>query len=338
MRQVTFWAYPQCIASGIAGPIDVLLTANVVWSMRRRRAGPLFSWRVASLRGEPVRTAAGVVLAADEVLGTGPIPDVLFMPGMAADGIEGLRRNIATLKPHLDFMLPLHQVGVTLAANCSASFLLAEAGLLDGRAATTHWSLANEFRARYPKACLQPGQILTEQDGVLCSGAATAYLDLALRIVEKFGGRELAADVAKLLLIDANRSAQMPRPGAALQDHFSAESDALVGKSLRWLKRNLHRPFSMAELAGHLCCSERTVSRRFAQAMGRSPGVYLQHMRIDEARRLLETTRHSVEAVCAKVGYADTHFFRRIFKRETGFTPRDYREQQVLRKTPSANK
>jgi transcriptional regulator GlxA family with amidase domain len=103
------------------------------------------------------------------------------------------------------------------------------------------------------------------------------------------------------------------------------------------LMAHLSRDLAMmvaTAMTSHLCCSERTVSRRFAQAMGCSPGIYLQRMRIDEAKRLLETTRHSIEAVCAKVGYADTHFFRRVFKRETGLTPRDYRVQRTPRESP----
>ncbi|OGB23644.1 MAG: hypothetical protein A3I66_24330 [Burkholderiales bacterium RIFCSPLOWO2_02_FULL_57_36] len=331
MRLITIWVFEQSIASGIAGPIDVFLTANIVWAQRNKQAAPLFSWRLESVDGKPVHTASGLALSPDGPISPARMADAVLLPGMALNSVEVLLQTLDQLRPQLAALREQYQHGAIIAANCSANFLLAEAGLLDGRRATTHWCLSKAFRQRYPKVDLHPDEILTEHDRLLCSGAATAYMDLALRLVEIFAGTQVATETAKLLLIDANRTSQAPFRMAAVQDHFNKETDALVSRATRWLQKNLHKAFSLPDLARHLAVSERTVIRRFNRSLGCSPGVCLQTMRMEFAKRLLETTKLSVESVCDRVGYSDVNFFRRVFKRESGLTPSGYRQQFAQR-------
>ena len=213
-----------------------------------------------------------------------------------------------------------------VAANCSASFVLGDAGMLDGRAATTTWWLASVFRKRYPSCQLDPRAVLTEDGGVLCSGATTAYLDLALRVVQRLGGPNLASTCARFLLVDASRDSQAPFMTRTLQQQ-SAHGDELVSRAERWIHKRVGEPFSLHELARASRTSERTLLRRFQAVLGTTPLGYAQAARVEAAKGLLMTTDLAVERIGDRVGYTDTSSFRRLFKREVGVTPLAYRDR-----------
>ena len=210
--------------------------------------------------------------------------------------------------------------------SAAVSFIEAqlEAGLLDGGVATTHWAQAKTFARRYPEVDLRVSEILTEQNHILCSGAVTTSLNLALRLVEKFAGPEVAAATGKMMLIDTNRVSQS---SYASLSEAPGHSDALVARAQRWMEKSLNQGFSLSELARHLAVSERTLNRRFKLATGEAPLHHLQSLRVDVAKRLLATTGLSVEAVSARVGYSDLSTFRRLFRRETGLSPREYQRR-----------
>jgi transcriptional regulator GlxA family with amidase domain len=177
---------------------------------------------------------------------------------------------------------------------------------------------------RYPQVDLRVSEILTEQNHILCSGAVTTSLNLALRLVEKFAGSQIAAATGKMMLIDTNRVSQSSY--ASLPERAS-HSDALVARAQRWMEKSLAQGFSLAELARHLAVSERTLNRRFKLATGEAPLHYLQSLRVDVAKRLLENKGLNVDAVSARVGYSDLSTFRRLFRRETGLSPREYQRR-----------
>jgi transcriptional regulator GlxA family with amidase domain len=164
---------------------------------------------------------------------------------------------------------------------------------------------------------------LTEQNRILCSGAVTTSLNLAIRLVEKFAGAELAAATAKMMLIDTNRGSQSSYASMQQTQH----SDELVTRAQRYMEKSLQQGFNLAELARHLAVSERTLNRRFKIALGEAPLHYLQSVRVDVAKLLLETRGLNVDTVGQRVGYRDLSTFRRLFKRETGLSPREYQRR-----------
>ncbi len=332
MRQIKVWVLDNGLASGITGPIDVLVAANAIWAYQNKdKAEPLFEWRLESLDGKPVRTASGLTLNVDGPINPRTAADALLLPGIfLGNGVAFFLKALESYQPLLPALRKLHERGTVIAANCSAGFLLAESGLLDHRQATTHWYLAKAFQQRYPLVDLRPQEVITEHDRLICSGAATAYLNLALRLVEKFAGANLAAATAKMLLIDANRVSQASFKSLTVQDHLP-HADALVVKAQRWMEKRLPQSFRLADLARAMAVSERTVIRRFKQALGDTPVGYLQTMKIELAKRLLETTALSVDAISDRIGYADLSSFRRLFKRETGLSPRDYQQRFARR-------
>ena len=334
MPHIRIWVYDGILASGVAGSLDVFTAANTVWAERRRDRGsraPLLQWRIESLDGKPVQTASGQIIGVDGPINSRTRADAVVVTAPFVSHIERFFEQPERLEPLFAALHRQHQRGALLASYCTGSFILAEAGLLDGRVATTHWARAGTFAKRYPEVDLRVSEILTEQDRILCSGAVTTSLNLALRLVETFAGADVAAATGKLMLIDVNRGSQSSY--ATLPDELP-HTDALVTRAQRAMQQSLQRGFDLGALARQLAVSERTLHRRFKQATGAAPLRYLQLLRVDVAKRLFETRDLAVDAVAARVGYGDLSTFRRLFKRETGLSPRDY-QRRFTRRGPA---
>jgi transcriptional regulator GlxA family with amidase domain len=230
------------------------------------------------------------------------------------------------LAPLLAALRHQHERGTLIATYCTGAFLLAEAGLLNGRVATTHWSKRKTFNSRYPEVELRASEVLTEQDRIICSGAVTSYQNLALRVVEKLANARLAAASAKVMLIDANRVSQDSFIDFSRMDLLEHD-DQLVARAQRWMEKHLHEPFNLTRSSRHLAVSERTINRRFKLAVGEPPLKHLQTLWIEVAKRLLETRQLSIDAVSGRVGYVDMSSFRQLFKRVTGVSPGEYRRR-----------
>jgi len=332
MRHIRLWVYDGVLASGVAAVIDVLTTANMLWADAHggSRAARLFDWRVESPDGRPVRTASGQELAVDGAIAARSAADAVVVTAPFVADMPRFLGRMAALGPMLAALRRQHARGALLASYCSGSFLLAEAGLLDGCAATTHWALEKTFRRRYPRVDLRPAEVMTEQNRILCSGAVTSYFNLALRIVEIFAGAQVATLAGRLLLIDTSRVSQAAYATLTLQDR-QPHADPLVARAQRWMEKHLHETFRLETLARHLAASERTVSRRFRAAVGQAPLQHLQGLRIEVAKRLLESSGLNVDAVGERVGYQDLSTFRRLFKRGTGLSPSAYQRSFARR-------
>lgn len=324
---IRIWVYDGILGSGVAGPADVFTVANRLaensgWGSSARLK-PIH-WRVESLTGQHVRTASGQMLGVDEKIEPRrPADAVLVTAPFVADMDEffGDRNQLRGLASALRHQ---HAAGAVVATYCTCSYLLAEAELLDGRIATTHWAKAADFACRYPRVFLRAHEVLTEQDRILCGGAVTSFLNLALRLVEMFLGPHLASLTARALLIDTNRISQASYSNL-LEEH--GHMDHLVARAQRRMQATLTQRFDLTALATHLGVSERTLNRRFKQAVGAPPLEYLQVLRVEVAKRLLESGRDNLEMVSQRVGYGDTSTFRQLFKRQTGLSPREYQRR-----------
>ena len=211
---------------------------------------------------------------------------------------------------------------VRLASNCTGAFLLAEAGLLDGRQATTHWGFSNQFRKRFPGVDLQPEKLITVDGHIACAGGGMAWWDLGVYLVERYAGAKVARELAKAFVIDAGRTSQAPY-GALQARRY--HSDAAILKLQDWLDVNHTRPVTLQALAAFAGLTERSLIRRFKAATGDTPTGYLQILRIEAARQHLENSRVAVEVVTRLVGYEDVSSFSRLFRKHTGLAPGIYR-------------
>lgn len=275
-------------------------------------------------------SACGGAVALSDALSvhTKPLParledyDAVILPGFFAQASDELIGTLnAVWRPVVERLCRCS--GTTLvAASCHGTFVLAESGLLDGRAATTSWWFRTLFADRYPAVHLEADRTLVDAGHVLTAGAMTAHTDLSLHLLRKLKGYALARSVSSIMLVDGTKSSQ--RPFMALPRAFG---DRLVDAAIVRLEGNFAATFSATALAGALHVSYHTLHRRFRAATGMAPRAYLHALRVEHAKRLLEDDAGSIEWIAAAVGYADVSSFRRVFARETTLAPAQYRKR-----------
>jgi len=328
--RVAVLAFEGCMGSSVLAPMELFDVANALSEMIAPDAqAPRFSSRLVSADGRGVTTRLGVRFAGGSADPAGT--DALLVPGIWHATARDLGSTVRGLAAQSEMLREHHQAGVLVGAICSGTALLAETGLLDGREATTSWWLGEMFRRRYPRVRLALDKMLTFDGKLWCAGAATAHLSLCLKLIEHHAGAEIAALVARWMLIDPNRDSQAPY---AMIDLFSTSSDPVVSKAQSWIKAHLQQSIELADVAAEAAVSTRTLIRRFREATGQTPLSYIQRLRIERAKGLLSTTPLAVERVMDKSGYSDMSGFRKLFRDHTGLTPHEYRERFRVRGLP----
>ena len=307
-------------ASTAIGPVEVFHSAGLLWNwLLGEEPRPRFRVRTASPGGKTVRSIC-VSLKPDCAVEDIEHTDIVVISASNPELQERIARNTALLP----WLRRMHERGAYVAAICSGAAYLAEAGLLDGREATTHWGVAPALQQRYPKVRWRPDHFVTEDTRVCCSGGVYASIDISLYLVEKFCGRELALQTARALLVNMPRSRQSGYSALPLS---KPHDDERIHKAEEHLRARFRDEVPIQQLAALCTMSPRNFIRRFKAATGRLPGEYLQMMRVSAARDLLENDAVSVQEAGARVGYEDAGFFRDLFKRHTGMTPAEYRER-----------
>ncbi|MFZ5572559.1 MAG: GlxA family transcriptional regulator [Thermodesulfobacteriota bacterium] len=321
MATITLLAENSCVASAIAGSVDALSIASLWWQfMDTSGVGPLFETEIVTVDGQPVTANGGITLTPSRSIHAVKKTDLILLPAF----LPPFDLKSPRIKTICEWARKSHQQGRNIACTCTGTFLLAETGLLDGRTATTNWLFADMFKRQYPKVNLQIDRILTEDEGLYCTGAATAFMTLCLHLIEKYGSKELASRCARALLVDKDRLSQSPY---IVYDFWKHHSDGPILKAQQWMEKNYETRFSIDAVAESAGISPRHFKRRFKNATGESPLAYLQRLRIEGAKRLLERTRDSVNEITWKVGYEDINSFRRLFIKHTGLSPKRYRNK-----------
>ncbi len=318
------------LASTAIAPMEVFRSAGVIWNLvNGETPRPLFRVRTASIDGQPVPSDGPVSLIPDCPISALRKPDLILVPAIGMETEELLARH-ARIPPWLK---RCHERGTAIAGVCSGVALLAEAGLLDGKPATTHWGLVDAYRKRYPAVDWQEGLFITEKDDVYCGGGVYASLDLSLHLVEKYAGFDVSIQCAKSLMLDRPRTWQS---GYSTPPRRSGHSDARILEAQDWLHGNFRSDFRFAKLAHRLGMSPRNFARRFKHATGETPLTYLHKLRIAEAKRLLEQDYKTIQEIASEVGYDDLIFFRNLFKRYAGVPPQAYRQTFGRRRAVSS--
>ncbi len=329
MQKLVILAFDGVFDSSLAVTSDAIAAANRVSELSSGRTlfdATLFSpgkTEISTRNGGRYRTKSRLV---------GHSGVALIIPGLGLQDereIEKFLSSQATKKTIR--WLSNHAVDFPLVgASCSAVFPLAEAGLLEGKTATTTWWLAPLFRKRYPSVDLDETRMVTECGGFLCAGAALAQMDLMLHLIARLGGPEIATRVAGVLAIDQRPSQSRYMMSSALM----GLNDDVV-RAERWVLNNLGRPFSVAEMAGALGMSSRTLDRRLRVTLGVGPSKFAQRLRGQLATHLIETTDQSLEEIAATIGYADTASLRRVIKREWNTNPSELRGGRLANRNVS---
>lgn len=297
--------------SGLSAVLDVLATANAL-RPDQPGAAPPFEVTVVGVTAR-VRTGQGLVLATTPVADLVAVPDLVMTPAVGFRA-PGEIVDIVRAHPVLGWLRAMVDAGGAVAAACSGTFFLGEAGLLDGVLATTSWWLGPAFRARYPAVRLDERLTIAHEGRVTTAGAAFAHIDLALSVVAR-QSPDLAEQVSRHLLIG-------PRPSQAA---FAvpaqlASADPVIKAFERWVRGHLDEPLSINEIAGRIGLSERALQRTTAAVLGMSPLDFVQEIRIDQARFLLRTTQQSPESVALAVGYANASTLRALVRRRRNVT------------------
>jgi transcriptional regulator GlxA family with amidase domain len=318
MKRILVLALDGVMDSSLAITLDTLRAAQQLRPQTRARTQ--LEWSVVGHR-RTIRTGGSLRLTADltfrEVLASPPHAEWILVPGLGLSS----KKEIATRmdrKDAVDAMSLLRERGVArnVAASCSAVFLLAAAGLLEGHVATTTWWLSQVFRERHPGVQLDESRMLVRDGRLLTAGSAYAQLDLVLAVITATMGPEVAHLCSRYMLIDTRAS----QARYMIPSHVR-HVDATVLAAERWIDANLSQPISVTDLASAVAVSPKTLSRRITAATGASPVRFLQRRRVTEAMHLLETTALALDAVAERVGYQDATALRKIIKRELGVTP-----------------
>ncbi len=320
MTDVTVLLLDGTFASTAIGPMEVFRHAGTLWGfLTGTRQVPRFRVTTASIDGGSVRCDGPIQVQPEAALASIRNTDLIFIPTTGLSLDDAVERNA----PVLPWLRRWHKRGAAIASVCSGVGLVAASGLLDGRRATTHWALADRYRKEYPKVEWMPELMVTEDRGFYCGGGVHAALDLSLYLVEKFCGHEIAMQSAKAMLIDTPRAWQA---GFAIVPLKTEHNDDSISSAQEWLHQNFHRSFPLEAPARRVGMSLRNFVRRFKQATGDSPLMYLQKLRIAAAKRLLEGDHRTVQEISDAVGYQDVAFFRNLFQRHTGVSPSAYRQ------------
>lgn len=318
--KVTILIAPMCSSTSIAATVEMLESANLLNSRNHNDKHKLFDLQTASLDGKPVLCSGGLVLTPQTDIASVKQCDLIIVPGFLFNILE-LLPTLTTFSPWLQQHF---RKGTTVCASCTGTFLLAEAGILDNTLATTHWYYADEFRQRYPKINLQEKHIVTDDNNIICSGGGSAGNDLLLHIIRKFGSNELTAECSKKLLVDLTRREQTPYIQFAFNKNHK---DTEILEVQCWLEQHFNETINMDTLANKFGFGLRNFTRRFKESTNVSPIHYLQNLRLEESKRLLESTKNSFEKITYQVGYEDSNSFRRLFRERVGISPGGYRKK-----------
>nr|WP_191622489.1 GlxA family transcriptional regulator [Pseudomonas fluorescens] len=280
---------------------------------------PLFETRLVSPDGLPVDSFSNVQLPVDGGL---EHADIIILPAFS-DDFDTLRQRYPQV---LDWLREQHARGAVLCGEASGVFWLAEAGLLDGKEATTYWRFFNSFAERFPKVRLNQDKHLTDADNVYCAGGTTSACDLYIYLIERFCGANVAQAVARDILYEVQRSYTPGRMGFGGQ---KLHQDLIILQVQHWLEEHFADKFRFEDVARNHGMSIRNFMRRFQSATGDKPLHYLQRLRIETAKGLLSSTRKSIKTISYEVGYDDASFFARLFRQHTELSPNQYRQQYV---------
>ena len=301
--------------------MDMLLQAGVLWNIiLGEQPQPLFEVKIVTADGQPITALNNIpVIPACSMHDITEV-DLIIIPS------QGFFYDVesAVHGERVAWLTERYKNGVDLASICAGAFTLASTGLLDGRKATTHWALANQFTKLFPAVDLRTDLMVTEEDRLFCGGGITADTDLSLHLIEKYCGRELALQGSRCMLVDLDRTSQAP---FAVFIPNKRHDDEQMLQAQEWMEANYKESFQMDELAMKAGLSLRQFNRRFKSATSETAVKYLQHVRVDASKLLLATTQKTFDEISPMVGYENVSFFRKVFRNSVGLTPLDFRRK-----------
>ncbi|MCY1270660.1 HTH-type transcriptional regulator CdhR [compost metagenome] len=318
LRQVSILAIEGVFASTLMQAKDFFHMASLRFGkLQGKGLTPAFQIRLVSPDGLPVESFSDVRIPVD-----GPLDDaqIIILPTFWGD-FDTLRARYPQV---CSWLRERHAAGSVICGEASGVFWMAQAGLLDGKEATTYWRFFREFAERFPRVLLNQDKHLSDADNLYCAGGVTSACDLYIYLIERFCGASIAQAVSRDILYEVQRSYTPGRIGFGGQ---KLHHDMTILQIQQWLEEHFADKFRFEDVAREHGMSIRNFMRRFQAATGDKPLHYLQRLRIETAKGLLSATRKSIKTISYEVGYDDASFFARLFRQHTQLSPNQYRRQ-----------
>jgi transcriptional regulator GlxA family with amidase domain len=303
------------ILSSIIGPYKAFRSANDYLIKIGR--GAAFDIHLVGLGGDTTLYGGLFSVHPDKMISDIKKTGLIIIPAV----------HSSSLQPNQEFIpwiIDQYKCGAELASLCVGAFLLASTGLLKGKNCTTHWMAADAFRQMFPDVHLIPEKIITDEYGIYTSGGAYSFMNLVLHIVEKYSGRDVAIFLSKLMEVEIERDNQSK---FSIFTGQKGHEDEPIKKAQQYIESNVGQKISVDQLAGLFLISRRNFERRFKKATANTPVEYLQRVKVEAAKKSLESGRENINEVMYAVGYSDGKAFRTVFKKITGLSPLDYRKK-----------
>lgn len=318
MKHISILVPNEAVLASIDDPRYMFTAANEFLENAGR--APQFQVQLVGLTKEVKLHKGSYTVHTDQVISEVKKTDLIFVPALIGDLKTALEMN----QEFIPWITKQYRQGAEVASLCIGAFLLASTGLLNGKKCSTHWRSANLFRSMFPEVNLVDDRIITEEQGLYSSGGANSYWNLLLYLLEKYTDREIAIIASKVFAVEIDRSSQS---AFIMFNGQKTHEDEPVKKAQEFIENNIADRISVEELALKFAIGKRNFERRFKKATNNTPVEYMQRVKIEAAKKRLETGRKNVNEVMYDVGYTDTKAFRTVFKKITGLSPIDYRNK-----------
>ncbi len=313
-----------CYGSSLHGLVDVFVVANAHIKKLSANSVPFFKWQFFTSAKHIISTSNGLAMNHDLAEESQEHFDVVFIPGVLYEGADAFNQKLQLHKALYQWLNKQYAAGAIICANCTATFFLAESGLLTGKKATTVWWLEHLFKQRYTNISLTFEDILVEEGRIITAGAATSHFQLGLLLLKKFTPEIIVQQTAKTMLIDTRKVKISPEQLISVSREHNND---LVQKAQEWMQNHLSEMFTITKLVNNIACTERTLNRQFKDTLAITPMKYMQNLRINTAKYLLESSDFSLEQIIEQVGYQDRSGFSKLFHKLVGMPPISYRRQ-----------
>ena len=318
MKHISILVPQGAILGSLEGTRQLFTQVNEF--LRVRNQQPLFKVELVGLTEKTPLSGGLFTVHANALLDDISQTDLIVIPAIDGEINTALERN----RDFVPWIIKQYKSGAEVASLCLGAFLLASTGLLTGRKCATHWMAANEFRRMFPDVNLVTEKIITDEQGIYSSGGAFSYLNLILYLIEKFAGRELAILSAKVFAIEIDRDNQL---SFTIFQGQKEHDDEQIRIAQEFIEKHYQEKITVEQLVSMLPLSRRNFERRFKKATSNTVVEYIQRVKIEAAKKGLETSRKNVNELMYDVGYSDTKAFRTVFKKITGKSPIDYRNK-----------
>lgn len=305
--------------ASIIGAYEIFARAGEYWRQNGKR--DLYKVELAGITKEmEVNNGMVTVKPQINITAIGKTNLIIIPPTSIRSYEKAMKGN----KLLVDWITKQYKDGAEIASICTAAFVLASSGLLDGKNCSTHWVAADNFRTQFPKVMVQGEKLITDEHGIYTNGGGYSFLNLMIYLVEKYYDRQTAIYCSKIFQIEIDRQSQS---AFTIFSGQKRHGDEVVQQAQAYIESHLDEKISVEDLSSKFAVGRRNFDRRFIKATGNTPVEYAQRVKVESAKKAFETSRKTINEVMYEVGYSDVKAFREVFRKITGMSPLEYRSK-----------